>query len=497
MTAGVQALHPGPEGACHSEPRSDRPEPVGMGDPAAIAHRLLDDRRDRARGPSRSSALGRAEDPIFTFRTMIVFAGWPGATLEETLLQVTERIERKLQETRHLERVRSYTTAGVTTIFVDLKQSTPPDEVPDIWYQVRKNIGDIRGTLPAGVVGPGFNDDFGDTYGIIYGFSAEGFSHRELRDFVESARSRLLLVPDVSKIEILGRAERAGVPRVLHRAAGGPRSDLFAACWRSCRRRTWCVRPACCRPATSASSCACPAPSIPRPTSRRSTSSVGDRIIPLRDIAEVRRGLLRSAAAAVPRQRQGLDRARHRHARRRRHPGARRATSRRRWPSIRANLPVGVEPFLVSDQAVTVDLAINDFMTSLWQAILIILAASFISLGVRPGSVVALAIPLTLAIVFAVMVIVRHRPAAHLARRADHRADPAGRRRDDHGGRDDPPARGGRFEGGGRDLRLQDTGCADAGRHADHDRGLRPHRVRAQLGGRVHVLDLRGGRALR
>ncbi len=118
--------------------------------------------------------LGRAEDPIFTFRTMIVFAGWPGATLEETLLQVTERIERKLQETRHLDRVRSYTTAGVTTIFVDLKQSTPPDEVPDIWYQVRKNIGDIRGTLPAGVVGPGFNDDFGDTYGIIYGFQRRG-----------------------------------------------------------------------------------------------------------------------------------------------------------------------------------------------------------------------------------------------------------------------------------------------------------------------------------
>ena len=86
---------------------------------------------------------------------MIVFAGWPGATLEETLSQVTERIEGKLQETRHLDRVRSYTTAGVTTMFVDLQQSTPPDEVPDIWYQVRKNIGDIRGTLPAGVVGPG------------------------------------------------------------------------------------------------------------------------------------------------------------------------------------------------------------------------------------------------------------------------------------------------------------------------------------------------------
>jgi multidrug efflux pump len=148
--------------------------------------------------------LGRGEDPAFTFRTMVVAAGWPGATVEETLKQVTERLERTLQETNHLDRVRSYTTAGQSTIFVDLKQSTPPHEVPDIWYQVRKNIGDMRQTLPTGVVGPFFNDDFGDTYGIIYAFTADGFSFRELRDAVEAARSRLLQVPDVSKIEVMG-----------------------------------------------------------------------------------------------------------------------------------------------------------------------------------------------------------------------------------------------------------------------------------------------------
>jgi multidrug efflux pump subunit AcrB len=122
--------------------------------------------------------LGRAEDPVFTVRAMVVFAGWPGATLEETLSQVTERIERKLQETPYLDRVRFYTTAGGTTIFVELKQSTPSREVRGIWQQVRNNVGDIRGTLPAGVVGPGFNDGFGDTYGIIYGFQADGFSQR-------------------------------------------------------------------------------------------------------------------------------------------------------------------------------------------------------------------------------------------------------------------------------------------------------------------------------
>src|SRR5271165_6572664 len=148
--------------------------------------------------------LGRSEDPAFTFRTMIVQAAWPGATLDDTLNQVTERLERKLQETKGLDYIRGYTSPGLTTIFVNLKGSTSATEVPDIWYQVRKNIGDIRGTLPSGVVGPGFNDDFGDTYGLIYGFTTDGFSHRELRDYVEDIRSRLLQVTDVSKIEILG-----------------------------------------------------------------------------------------------------------------------------------------------------------------------------------------------------------------------------------------------------------------------------------------------------
>ena len=166
--------------------------------------------------------LGRGEDPAFTFRTMVVGAAWPGATVEETLLQVTERLERTLQETDHLDRVRSYTTAGQTTIFVDLKQSTPPAAVPDVWYQVRKNIGDMRQTLPTGVVGPFFNDDFGSTFGIIYAFTADGFTFRELRDYVEAARSRLLQVPDVSEIEVLGAQDEQILHRVLYRQAGRP-----------------------------------------------------------------------------------------------------------------------------------------------------------------------------------------------------------------------------------------------------------------------------------
>jgi len=126
--------------------------------------------------------LGRNEDPTFTIRTMVVQAKWPGATINETLLQVTERLERKLQETPNLDYLRSYTSAGQSTIFVNLKGSTPNKAIPDIWYQVRKKVGDIRQTLPQGIVGPFFNDEFGDTYGIIYGFMADGFSQRELRD---------------------------------------------------------------------------------------------------------------------------------------------------------------------------------------------------------------------------------------------------------------------------------------------------------------------------
>src|SRR5271170_3899486 len=148
--------------------------------------------------------LGRDEDPAFVIKTMVVRAAWPGATIEDTLNQVTERLEQTLRETPHLDNLRSFTSPGLTTIFVNLEGSTPANEVPDIWYHVRKSIGDMRSTLPAGVVGPGFDDEFGDTFGIIYGFTADGFTHRELRDYVERIRSRLFQVPDVVKVDMLG-----------------------------------------------------------------------------------------------------------------------------------------------------------------------------------------------------------------------------------------------------------------------------------------------------
>jgi multidrug efflux pump len=345
--------------------------------------------------------LGRSEDPAITIRTMVVAAAWPGATVEETLKQVTERLERTLQETRHLDRVRSYTTAGQTTIFVDLKQSAPPSEIADVWYKVRKNIGDMRGTLPQGVVGPFFNDDFGDTFGIIYAFTAEGFSFRELRDYVEAARSRLLQVKDVSKIEVLGAQDEQVFIEFNTERLAGLRLDYPTIV-----------------ATLQAQNLVRPAGVIQTEQERvflRVTGAfdsehdieavnfvAGDRIIRLGDIATVRRGFVdppqpmfrvngKPAIGLAIAMRDAGDILALGH------------NIRAEIADIRANLPVGVEPVLVADQAVSVDVAINDFMTSLWQAILIILVCSFVSLGVRPGAVVALAIPLTLAIVFAVM----------------------------------------------------------------------------------------------
>ncbi len=345
--------------------------------------------------------LGRNEDPAFTFRTMVVRAAWPGATLDDTLLQVTERLERKLQETPNLDNLRSFTSAGVTTIFVDLRGDTPPPEVSDTWYQVRKKVGDIRGTLPAGIVGPGFDDDFGDTYGIIYGFLADGFSHRELRDAVEEARSRLLRVPDVSKIEILGaQDERIFVEFSMETLAGLglDRSALIAAL-----QAQNIVRPAGVMQTAEESL------SIRVSGAFRSEQDVqgvnfvaGGRILRLGDIAEVSRGFAdppqplfrvngKPSIGLGIAMREGGDIL------------ALGKNIERAMAEIVAELPIGIEPILVADQAVTVEDAVGEFMESLWQAIAIILVVSIISLGLRPGAVVALSIPLTLALVFPVM----------------------------------------------------------------------------------------------
>jgi multidrug efflux pump len=345
--------------------------------------------------------LGRNEDPSFVIKTMVVQAAWPGASVDDMLKQVTERLERTLQETPKLDFLRSFTRAGVTTIFVNLKDSTGAREIPDIWYHVRKSIGDMRHTPPAGVVGPGFNDEFGDTFGIIYGFTADGFTHRELRDYVEDVRSKLLQVRDVSKIEILGaQDEKIFVEFSMEELAslGIDRSALISA--------------------LQAQNVVQPAGTIQ--TGKETLSlrvsgafrseedvanvnfAVGGRMLRLSDIARVRRGFAdppqplfrvnaQPAIGLAIAMRDGGDIL------------ALGKNVQRAIAEITADLPVGIEPRLVADQPATVESAISEFMTSLWQAVAIILVASFLSLGFRPGLVIASAIPLTLVVVFSIM----------------------------------------------------------------------------------------------
>ena len=156
----------------------------------------------------------------------------PGATIEETTLQLTDRIEKKVQETPSLDYIKSYTLAGETTIFVNLLTSTDKKDVPDIWYQVRKKVGDIKAELPSGTIGPFFNDEFGDTYGIIYAFTSDGFSHRELKDYVETVRDELLHVADVAKVAKIGfQDEKVYIEFSSHQLAnlGISRSAIMAA----------------------------------------------------------------------------------------------------------------------------------------------------------------------------------------------------------------------------------------------------------------------------
>ncbi len=352
-------------------------------------------------GLSSYLSLGRDEDPNFTFRTMVVQAAWPGATVEETLKQVTERIERKLQETKSLDFIRSYTTAGSTTIFVNLKGATPPSQVPDIWYQVRKNIGDIRHTLPAGVIGPGFNDDFGDTFGIIYGFRADGFTQRELRDYVESVRTKLLSVPDVSKIELLGAQEERIFVEFSTRQFAGlgiDRSQVIAAL-----QQQNAISPSGVLQTGEEKVSLRVSGGFDSEKDLLSVNILANgRLIRLRDIAEIRRGFVDPPQPMF---------------RVNGHPAIGLAIAMRPGGDVlalgrniakamkeaTADLPVGIEPVLVANQPKIVDHAIGDFMSSLWQAIAIIMGVSFVSLGVRAGAVVAISIPLTLAVIFPIM----------------------------------------------------------------------------------------------
>lgn len=346
--------------------------------------------------------LGRDEDPTFTIKTMLVTAVWPGATIEETQRQLTDRLERRLEETTGLDALRSITRPGLVTIYVDLDGAFPPERVRSVWQEVRNGIGDIRHTLPQGVLGPFFNDDFGDVFGIIYGFTADGFSDRELRDYVDVVRARLLhQVEGIGKIEFIGaQDETVFVEFQPDRIAamGLDYGQIFSAI-----AAQNVVRP-------SGTLRSGQENLVLRVTGAFETEGdilevsliAGGRAIRLGDIATVRRGFVdppqpllhvdgeRAIALAISMREGGdilelgadIDRA---------------------MKYIIADLPIGIEPHLISNQPSVVTTAIGDFTTSLYQAIAIILTISFLALGLRPGAVVAVAIPVTLATTFLVM----------------------------------------------------------------------------------------------
>jgi multidrug efflux pump len=347
--------------------------------------------------------LGSNEDPPFTIRVMVVQTLWPGATQDETMRQVTDRIEKKLQETPHLDYLKSYTTAGKSTIFVTLLDSSPKQDVPDIWYQVRKKVGDIGQTLPQGTIGPFFNDEFGDTFGVIYAFTADGFTHRELRDYVEKARSRLLEVPDVSKAETIGtQDERIYIEFSTQRLAE-LKLDRMAL-----------------MKELQAQNAVNPSGVIQTQDERvlvqvsgkllseqdflNINFAIGNRMLRLSDIATVSRGYVdppqpmfrvngRSAIGLAISMRSSGDIL------------ALDLNIKEAMRHITATLPIGIDTYLVADQPKVVHNAVHDFMEALWEAIAIVLSISFLSLGIRAGMVVAFSIPLVLAIVFVVMAV--------------------------------------------------------------------------------------------
>jgi multidrug efflux pump subunit AcrB len=352
-------------------------------------------------GVSAYRQLGRNEDPEFTVKTMVVQTLWPGATREETMQQVTDRIEKKLQDTPNLYYLKSYTTAGQSTIFVYVQESVPKKDVPDLWYQVRKKVGDIKQTLPQGVVGPFFNDEFGDTFGIIYGFTADGFSHRELRDYAEEARSRLLRVKDVSKAEFLGtQDERIYVEFSTHRLAelGMDRMELVQALV----TQNAVVPSGVIQTKNEAVLMDVTGRFESEKDLLRMNFVFGGKMLRLSDIATITRGYAdppqpifrvngKDAIGVALSMRTGGDIL------------ALEKNLHHVIEEFKAELPIGIETFLVSNQPEVVHHSVNEFMKSLWEAIAIVLIISFLNLGLRAGLVVATSIPLVLAIVFMAM----------------------------------------------------------------------------------------------
>ncbi|HEY0920626.1 efflux RND transporter permease subunit [Devosia sp.] len=345
--------------------------------------------------------LGREEDPAFAIKTMVVQANWPGASAEEMTDQVADRIEKKLEELPALEYTRSLTTPGQTIVFVYLRDSTPGAQVAANWQQVRNMLGDIRAEFPAGMAGPFFNDSFGDVYGNIYAFTGDGLTPRQLRDYVEAARASVLSVPNVGRVDIIGAQPEAIYLEFSTRKIAGlglNQQQVIA----SLRSQNAITPSGVVQAGPERISIRVGGQFTSEDSLRSINLSVNDKFFPLTDIATIKRGyaeppssLFRvngepaialgvgmKSGANLLKFGEALD---------------------REIEKITASLPVGVEITRVSDQPKVVEEAVSGFTSALFEAVAIILAISLISLGLRAGLVVAIAIPLVLAITFFVM----------------------------------------------------------------------------------------------
>ncbi len=367
-------------------------------------------------GASAYFQLGQDEDPPFTFRLMVVRAFWPGATAQQMAEQVTDKIERTLQEVPNADKIRSYSKPGETTIIFQVKDSTRGTEMANIFYTVRKKVGDIRGALPSGVQGPFFNDEFGDVFGVIYALQADGYTPAEVKTFADEVRQKLLKVPDVNKVELMGAQDEKLYIEISQKRLSQLGLDMNQVLAQLGQQNA----------IESAGTIQTPLDVVQVRVQGQFTAVEQLGAMPIRgasgnqlrlgDIAQIQRGYVDPPSTKVRHQGQpvvalGVSMSK---------GGdiiALGKALKTATQQIEKTLPVGVRLVQVQDQPEAVGKSVGEFVGVLIEAIAVVLAVSFISLGLhkragattlwnryyvdpRPGLVVGITIPLVLSVTF-------------------------------------------------------------------------------------------------
>ena len=345
--------------------------------------------------------IGREEDPDFSIKTMIIQAALPGASTAETLRQVTDRIEKKLEDLESLDFTRSVTGPGLAIVYVELLPTTKADQLPRIWQTVRNYMGDIRGEFPQEFAGFQFNDNFGDVFGNIYAFTSDGYSPREMRDYVERVRRAVQALGDAGKVEIFGvREETIYLEFSTERLAALGLNQQAVLNTLSAQNA---IIPSGVIDAGSEQVLVRVGGQFEGTESLEDINlRVGGRFFRLTDVADIKRGYVDPPSTMF------------------RYNGTEAiglSVGMRKGANIidfgteltavmaqaQADMPIGINIDQVADQPHVVDEAVGDFIQALIEAVLIVLAVSFISLGVRAGLVVTITIPLVLAITFVIL----------------------------------------------------------------------------------------------